>query len=317
VKTYRRFLLGIASKEEESRAEEAILAGKVDASFLHELEDEIIDDYLLGNIAREEEPGFTEHFLAVKERKERVAFATALVEYAQKHPAERPSVKRTFAPFQNFLRFSSWRGAALLATAACVLFAALAGNEHIKLRRQVQLTSETRHELTGVLGTPADKSGEHSETNLLSSKAPLPPIAVPNRMSLAQSDMAIRNSEYSQLSIPDVAFISMPTIEFGAATRSVYPTLLRIPAKAQFVRIELKLPSPLAEKYREIIVDPSGQRLWALEFPASIVPAGQRSTIVLPSSILEPGLYHFQVERAPAEGQFGPLEDHVFRVVRE
>jgi hypothetical protein len=39
VKTYRRFLLGIASKEEESRAEEAILAGKVDASFLHELEE--------------------------------------------------------------------------------------------------------------------------------------------------------------------------------------------------------------------------------------------------------------------------------------
>jgi hypothetical protein len=143
-KTYRRFLLGIATEEEESRAEEAILAGKVDASFLDDLEDEIIDDYLLGNITRDEQDGFTETFLAMEERRKRVAFAAALVEYARDDPAEQTPVEPAFALVRDFLRVFSWRTAALAATAACVLFAALAVNEHIQLRRQVQPPAERK-----------------------------------------------------------------------------------------------------------------------------------------------------------------------------
>jgi hypothetical protein len=109
----------------------------------------------------------------------------------------------------------------------------------------------------------------------------------------------------------------MPKVEFGASTRGVSPVLLRVPAKAQFVQIDLKLSSPLAEKYREVLLASTGEQLWAQEFPASILPTAHRSVIVLPAAILQPGLYHFQVKRRSGGGQFELSEDHVFRVAKE
>jgi hypothetical protein len=78
--TCRRFLLGIASEEEESRVEGAVLADELDASFLLDAEDGLIDDYLLGSLTHEEQEGFSTHFLSTEERRQRLAFASALSE---------------------------------------------------------------------------------------------------------------------------------------------------------------------------------------------------------------------------------------------
>ena len=61
----------------------------------------------------------------------------------------------------------------------------------------------------------------------------------------------------------------MPVIEFARSTRSVYPPILTIPAHAQFVRIDVKLPWPLATKYREGLVASNGDQLCLQEFSAS------------------------------------------------
>jgi len=289
-KTYRRFLLGIASEEEECRVEESILAGEVDDFFLRNVEDELIDDYLLGSFTREEKHGFTAHFLAVDERRQKLAFAAALVEYARKQPMEKPSVDQKHAPGSGIVTSLFWRRAALVAMAVSILLAAWVGSEQIKLRRQVQVASETRNELARLRGALITGKSGSSQPDTLSS---------------------------GSLRSPQAGADRMPTIEFEASTRSVYPVVFRIPAYTQFVRIDLKLSLPLADKYREVVLDSSGEQLWAQEFPVSILPASQRSTIVLPASILPPGLYHFHVERASAEGRFELSEDHVFQVARK
>jgi len=288
-KTYRRFFLGIASEDEEHRAEEAILAGEVDASFLHDVEDELIDDYLLGSLTREEKHGFIAYFLSGDERKQRVAFAAALIGYARTQPAEKPWVDRKLA-LGNVITALFWRRLALLATAASVLLAAFVLFEQIKLRQQVQIASETRNDLTRLreAQTAGNSASSHPDT--------LPSVS-PGRPQLDAS--------------------WMPTISIEGSTRSVYPIVLRIPAHTQFVRIDAKLSLPLADKYREVVLDSNGEQLWAQEFLASILPATQRSTIVLPASTLPPGLYHFRIERASAEGRFELSQDHVFRVARE
>ena len=106
----------------------------------------------------------------------------------------------------------------------------------------------------------------------------------------------------------------MPAVEFASTTRAVIPALLRIPAHGQFARIEVKLSEPLSTKYREVVVASNGERLWTLEFPASILPATKKSTIVLPTSILKPGSYHLLLEKANAEGGFEGSKDWVFHV---
>jgi hypothetical protein len=289
-KIYRRFLLGIASEEEECRVEEAVLAGELDALFLQTAEDELIDDYLLGRITQQERQGFDEQFLITEERRQKLRFAFALIEYSQKAPAQENPVKRKIAPRGSNRVLFSWKYGAFLAATASVLLAVLAGVEQMQLQRQVQIASEVRNELTQLQTASA-------ADNRRAARMGEPSAGTPGGM--------------------EDAVDRMPVIEFASATRTVYPTVFRVPADARFARIDWELSPPLAEKYREVLLSGSGQQLWAQEFPATVLSAARRSTIVVPASILAPGIYHLRLDRDSTNGQFEELADSVFRVVRE
>jgi hypothetical protein len=279
--------LGIARDEEQSRIEDAVLGGELDDSFLLDAEDGLIDDYLLGSLTPEERNGFATHFLSTNERRQRLAFAAALMEYAQKQPAEELPVRPKLAPRGPNRFLLSWRQTALLAAAASVVFAALAGFQQVQLRRQGQMASEAQNELTRL------------------------------RTTLDSSNSGVAQPGVQSPGSPGIKPEEMPLIEFALSTRSVYPALVRIPAHAPFVRIDVKQSLPLAMKYREVLIASNGDRLWAQEFPASILPPTNQSTIVLPTSILAPGSYHLRLERASADDHFEQSGDWVFRVVRE
>lgn len=283
--TCRRFLLGIARDEEQSRIEDSVFVGDLDSSFLLDAEDGLIDDYLLGTLTPEERNGFTTHFLSTNERRQRLAFAAALIEYAQKQPVEELPVYPKPALRGPNRVVLSWKQAALLAAAASVVLAALAGFQQVQLRRQGQIASEAQNELIRL------------RTALDSSTGGATKIGVPSN--------------------PQIKPDEIPVIKLASSTRSVYPALLRIPAHAQFARIDVEQSLPLAMKYREVLIASNGDQLWAQEFPASILPPTNQSTIVLPTSILSPGSYHLRLERASADDRFEESGDWVFRVTKE
>jgi hypothetical protein len=123
-KTIRRYLLGLLPSEDLPPLEERLLT---DAAFYEELlivEDELIDQYLSGELPESERASFETHFLLAPERQERVRFARTLKKYmsaaavSQSHEdtateessehasevAEPPPKKRpffSFLPFQN------------------------------------------------------------------------------------------------------------------------------------------------------------------------------------------------------------------------
>ena len=282
--TYRRFLLGIASQEEEDRVEDAIFGGELDDFFLVEAEDELIDDYLFGSMTHEERRGFTAHFLATEERRKRLAFASALFEYARKQPAEEHSFRRKLESHGPIRFWLTWKQTALLAAAASVLLAAFSAFQEMQLIRQGQIASEARNEVTRL-----------------------------------RAALDSRNSEAAQAgssSNPQPGVDQMPGIEFGSSTRGVQLPRLNIPAHAQFVRFVVKIPFP-ADKYREVLVASTGELIWSQEFPASSLPATQQSAIILPASVLTPGMYHLRLEKAFGAGQFEESADWVFRVAKE
>ena len=269
--------------------EDAILAEELDAPLLLDAEDGLIDDYLLGSLTQEEQTGFRTYFLSTDERRQRVAFASALMEYARKQPSEKPSVGRAFL-HRSIRSVLSWKQAALVGAAASVLLAVLAGFQQLQLRRQGQIASESQNELTRLRA------------------------ALDSRSSGAAQPGGASTDSFAN---PQIAANQMPAIEFAFSTRSVYPPLLRIPAHAQFVRINVKISLPLAMKYREVLVASNGDQLWSQEFPASIVAATNESTIVLPTSILAPGSYHLRLERASADDHFEESGDWVFLEAKE
>jgi hypothetical protein len=289
-KTYRRFLLGLASEEEQCSVEAAVLAGELDTLTLQIAEDELIDDYLLGSITREERCGFEEQFLITEERRQKLRFASALIEYSRKKPVEDLSVKRELTSRAGTWVLLSWKSTAYIAVAASVLLAVLAGLELTKLRQQTEVAQETRNELTRLqAGLAAD--------NRRAAQVIEPSTGIPS----GTEDSVDR----------------MPVIEVATATRDVVPPRFSVPATARFARIDWNLSEPLAESYREVLLSGSGKKLWAQEFPAATLSPANRSSIVLPASILVPGIYHLRLDRETTGGQFEESADYVFRVVRE
>lgn len=288
--TCRRFLLGIAEEEETSRVEGAVLAGELDSVFLSDAEDALIDDYLLGNMTHEERHGFATQFLLTEERRQRLAFATALIECARKQPSEELSVSREIASHGSTRVLLFWRRTALLAGVASLLLVALAGFQQLQVRRQRQIASAASDELTRL----------RTALNFGNDATVQPGV----RPSVSLDNSQIGLDEMSQMKL-------------APSTRSVNLPPLEIPAHSQFVRIDMKLSLPLATKYREVMVASNGQPLWTQEFPASILPATKESSIVLPASILPSGTYHLRLETASAGDRFEESGDWVFQVTKE
>jgi hypothetical protein len=288
-KTYRRFLLGIASEEEQSRVEAEVLTGDLDAMFLENAEDELIDDYVLGSITSQEKRGFEEQFLITEQRRQKLRFASALIKYSQQLPADGIFRLQKLAPSRRLQFNLSWKHTALLSAAAMILLAVLSGLEWTKLRQQAQVAQETQKEIALLQIASAANSQRTAE------------LAKASTGNFGGSDFAANG---------------MPVIEFASTTRTIYPVVFHVPAAAQFARIDWRLPAPFAAKYREVLLSGSGQQLWAQEFPAIVLSPARQSTMVLPASILVSGTYHLRLEGSSTKGQFEELGDCVLRVVR-
>ncbi len=109
----RRYMLGSVLEAERAQVEEKLFHDDSAFALLEETEDELIDDYLLGRLSKQERRQFEEHFLDSPRRRERLAATRLLL---------RPRPRRSF----------------IWAAAASILVAGLG----LLLYRQVELGGE-------------------------------------------------------------------------------------------------------------------------------------------------------------------------------
>lgn len=77
----RKHLLGTLTEEELSRAEEKLFADDDYFELLNVIEEELIDDYISGDMAEDDRKRFEAHFLSTPERHEKLKFAQTLNEH--------------------------------------------------------------------------------------------------------------------------------------------------------------------------------------------------------------------------------------------
>ncbi len=75
----KRYLLGELPIEEQRWLEEVFFSDAEAFARLSDIEDDLIDDYVCGDLSRQQRERFEKHFLISPERRERVALAKALV----------------------------------------------------------------------------------------------------------------------------------------------------------------------------------------------------------------------------------------------
>jgi methionine-rich copper-binding protein CopC len=140
----RQYLLGHLSEEIHQQFEERLL---VEDSFLEELlvaEEELIDDYLKGDLSDDDRLSFEQHFLSSSERHQNLRFAMALSQYtansmeqAESEFAKAKAPASTFNPTwtERLRAFWSNQGWALRAAMSFAVIAILAGALWLSLFR--------------------------------------------------------------------------------------------------------------------------------------------------------------------------------------
>lgn len=124
----RRYLLGGAPPEIQRAVEERLL---VEESFLEELsfaEEELIDDYVGGELSADERASFEHHFLSTDERQRKLRFARALTRYKSEKAVTKSAEPSPPRPSLAERLRALWRGqpAWLRAAAAFAVVLALA-----------------------------------------------------------------------------------------------------------------------------------------------------------------------------------------------
>jgi len=115
----RPYLLGLIPQNDQPQIEERLL---VDNEFYEELliaEDELIDEYLAGELSPMERRNFEEHFLVTPEREQKVRFGRALNKYTADKSSRRAPTPQWWSYPAAFL--SSRNAVALTALSAAAL----------------------------------------------------------------------------------------------------------------------------------------------------------------------------------------------------
>lgn len=106
-KSYKNYFLGLASKEDAETIELQIIADEKLEGKLLQAENDLIEDFLDGNLTNEEIQAFNANFLVTDERRERVEFVKTMSGYTKDLGTKIRSIKETkpsfFDPIKAFM----------------------------------------------------------------------------------------------------------------------------------------------------------------------------------------------------------------------
>lgn len=255
----REYLLGLADEECAGWVEQRLLDGSIGAEQIQLIEDELIDEYLLGGLPQRERTAFTTHFLTTEDRRQRLAFSRQMIQRAQAEPLP---ARRTDSPAARPQMRFSWRWTAIASMAASLLLCALLALQAVRLSsaRQTARNAESEASRLRSVGGSMQSAGS----------TPSPDSGPVSR--------AARLEE------------PLPDLTLSPTTRDLEPTPVLMPLPGHLlVRVRLLLPDLGKAPYRERLIAPSRGQLWMQEFDDVDKQAPRASDIYIPASLLSPG----------------------------
>ena len=305
-KLIARYLLGELPEEQQVEIEDRAFSDKEYLASITAVENDLIDEYVRGELSGAERQLFESRFLASAERRKRVEFAKALRTVVsepvrpEKQDARRWSWRESLYAF-----FSGLNPAARLAlVAAAILFIAVAAwlfVETQRLRRQVnQLQAE-------------NQSGQNLQQALEAERkrnAELNARLDQEKQQREQTDESLRQlTETTEATTPApppviASLVLLPGLSRGGDQK---PSL-DLSNDARLVRLQIGIDPE--EQYKTFAVELrtlAGRQVWNRENLAARTRRGTRSVgLTLPATVLKSGEYELRL-RGLTEG--GGAED--------
>jgi hypothetical protein len=304
-----RYLLGEASEQEEQELEERYFADDDYFEHLNAVEEELIDAYVSGELSAGDRKRFEQHFLASSKRRQRVAFAQALLSSAaRRHEAKAPAVR-------GGERRPWWRVWPSLGQipvmqellAAGLVLLLIGGSwSVVQSRRLRDQLDQMRAEQTVL------RSEGHGLRQQIEQQRTLQ-----EQLNAAFERERDARSRLEQAGVPQsrvmASFILMPgTLRSPEDTR---PLLIR--PGTDVVQLQLDLEAEGGIQYRVAVRTAEDQEVWSQDgLQSRQTPAGRAVVMSLPAVLLPPGDYIVMLRTVTVGGNVEDAGQYSFKTIR-
>jgi hypothetical protein len=272
-----RYLLGLVPPDEADRIDELSVVDDDIAARLRIVEDDLVDAYVRGVLSGDTLARFESHYLSSPLRRERVRFARSFVPAVDRAPRAPGAGLRSLQP----------RWVPALAAAAAVLLLVCVGLvlQSVRLGRGLTVAESGR--------TALDRRTRELEQQLDN-------LRKANQAAAGELARARESSPAVRQDAPRIALVLLPQF------RGLGPVpTLAVPAGAARIGFELRLESRDYSRYQVGLRDPAANTtIWRSVWSAAqSSPDGASVVIDLPSALLKPQHYTFELSgRGPAGG---------------
>lgn len=323
----KRYLLAEVSQEQQEQIQERLF---VDADFLNHLliiENEMIEDYTLGNLPLSQSGPFELHFLRSPERRRRLKVAQQLKAHVAR-TKKAPAI--VVGP-----RFS-WKWMALnprfILTAAMLIMAALLlwllrdrslqkgqmkmllegqNNQQQQQERLRETIQRLTDEQSKALGLSRQVLNEQQRAEQLETRIHL----LEKQLSAQKQLITRRSKDSTDRSQPSLAALQPQPLWVGQGRGTGKPNLVRISAGNSRVLLELVLEQDLYPSYRVAVKDADNRSVLNLNKLNPRSTANGNSLMVsVRANILPTGDYVITVQGVNAAGRRKRVDAYQFRV---
>jgi len=313
-KLIAQYLLGELPEEQQVEIEDRAFSDKEYLASITAVENDLIDEYVRGELSGTERQRFETRFLASTERRKRVEFAKALRTVVaepvgpEKHEVRRWSWRESLSAFFGGLnpaaRFALVAAAILLIAVAAWLFV-----ETQRLRRQVnQLQAE-------------NQSGQNLQQALEAERkrnAELNARLDQEKQQREQTDESLRQlTETTEATNPVpppviASLVLLPGLSRGGDEKP----RLDLSNDARLVRLQIGIDPE--EQYKTFAVElrtSAGRQVWNRENLAARARRGTRAVgLTLPATVLKPGDYELRLRGLTEAGGAEDVGFYYFNV---
>jgi len=315
------YLLGELSEEEQVEIEDRAFADEKVLQEILAVEQDLLDDYVSGDIPAEKRRSFETHFLASEERRKKVAFAKALATVVNATPA--PQEERAVV---NVAPDSSWRTALTaffarpmtaysFALASLLLFAV--GSwlvvDRVRLRSELaQLRSNQDSQLAQRQQLERDLANERlkNEELLASRGTPSPEAPTPETVPTSPTKPATPGS-------PIIAtLVFLPGMSRGGGTSVPEVSIAK---DVSLLRLQVGIdPQEGYERYRAEVRNAKGQQVLAqANLVARAGHHGRNISLRIPVKVLSDGRYEVTLKGVTEGGESEAVGFYYFDVVKK
>lgn len=306
-KLISQYLLGALPEEQQVEIEDRAFSDKDYLATITTVENDLIDEYVRGELSAAEQKQFESRFLASAERRKRVEFARALRTVISESPAPEKKVVQTTQTWswrESIYAFlNGLNPAARLAFVAAMILvvvgAAWLFAETLRLRRQVtqlQAENQARQNLQQTLEAERKRNAE------------LNARLDQEKQQREQTDESLRQLTETQEATTPAPVIASLTLLPGLSRGGGQKPALDLSNDARLVRLQIGIDPE--EQYKSFAVELrtlAGRQVWNRENLAARTRRGTRAVgLTLPATVLKSGEYELRL-RGLTEG--GGSED--------